>query len=65
MVKKKEKYNKHEVMEILGITNTTYHRWKHAGKLVVHPAQKAYVTHEDLLAAKKLKQEINKSKGAK
>ena len=64
-MEKKDKYGKQEVMEILGITNTTYHRWKHAGKLVVQPAQKAYVTYEDLQAAKKLKQELDKGKGAK
>ena len=65
-MEKKDKYGKQEVMEILGITNTTYHRWKHAGKLVVHPAEKAYVTHEDLLEAKKIKREMDKKReGAK
>lgn len=66
MVKKKEKYSKQEVMKELGISNTSYHRWTQSGKLVVHPAQPAYVTHDDLLKAKKIKRDMdNQRKGAK
>lgn len=63
---KKDTYTKQEAMRELGISNTSYHRWTTSGKLVVQPAQAAYIKHEDLLAAKKIKREMDKKReGAK